>query len=211
MRVALFTFLLVPLLLAGCASTTEVSTRFLDEEPVVENNRLLLAARSPETDVRDSWERTCAEIFRNAGFQVTRSARHLPRWQETGVEGLFQWAGANDHGLILAVDLTSLLILPGMPREQEPMGPQRHDRRMEPTWTIEIGPGREDRAAEMERGPLEMEARLMTGSGQPLWEAETRTDEASAVEPIARSQCRALVDALREHDLVPGKRVPGGD
>ena len=198
------------LLLAGCAATTEISTRFLDEEPAIENNRMLLVAQTPEPDIRDQWERTCADIFRDAGFEVTRSGRVMADPMEGTTEELIKLAGQRDTGLVLVGDLTRLLLMPEPVRDLPGAGERRDRERMEPTWTIELGPERERQKAEREarEEPPHLEARLMTGTGTPIWEAESVTEEAREGRAISRSHCRAILRELQEHGLVPGERVP---
>ena len=206
-----FLFTVLPvLLLAACATTTDISTRFVDEDAVIENPRMLLVAWTPEPEIRDQWEQTCAGIFREAGFQVTRSARLVQDPMEGGTEDLLRRASDGGFGLVLVGDLTRLVLMPEPARDPEVLSERRDRERMEPVWTIELGPDRERQKLEREarERPPELEARLMTGTGTPLWEAESVTEEARHGGAISRSHCRAILEELRDHRLVPGERVP---
>ena len=70
---ALVRFLLPALLVAGCASTTQVPTRFTADESHPPQGTLLLVAHTPEGNTRETWELTCKEIFSSGSLTILLS------------------------------------------------------------------------------------------------------------------------------------------
>ena len=124
----LLRFLLPALLVAGCASTTQVTTRFTAEGSHPPRETLLLVAHTPEGGTRETWELTCKEIFSSSSLTILLSHQELPLWYEGGKNRILDWAQSNDVQRILVVELTHLLIDAAAP----PTGGN-------PTWQVGIG------------------------------------------------------------------------
>lgn len=203
MRSLLILPLMASLVLGGCASTSELTTRYLAAPAEITGPRLLLAGRSPEPHVRDEWEKSCAEILRDAGFRVTRSARSLPRWFEPGSADLTEWAGEHNTDLILIAELTRLLPAPMMapPTQEQRRTPGMHDN--EGTLSIPLGESLRDRPRDTPELQQNIEIMLLDGSGLPIWAADIQTDEANEIRAVARSQCREMRRVMRELGLTP--------
>ncbi|WP_101676219.1 hypothetical protein [Alloalcanivorax mobilis] len=191
--------LLLALLLAGCASTTELVTRSVTPTPPPPPRGVLLVAQTPENDTRETWELTCRPIFQRAGLEVFLSHQELPLWDEKGRAILVDWA--HQHGVerVLVVDLTYLIQRPPHltePRDHNPISQGE----VEPTWRIGIGGKiKEEPQPEAEqRYPVD----LLSAEGRNLWNGEARTHEANDQSAIAKSQCRALAAGLGALDLL---------
>ena len=102
----LLRFLLPALLVAGCASTTQVTTRFTAEGSHPAQETLLLVAHTPEGGTRETWELTCKEIFSSSSLTILLSHQELPLWYEGGKNRILDWAQSNDVHRILVVELT---------------------------------------------------------------------------------------------------------
>ena len=188
--------------LAGCASTTQVTTRTVTDTPPPPATSLLLAAQSPESDTRETWELTCRPIFARTGITVHLAHQEVPFWDEDGRQALSDWAGEHGADRILLVDLTRLLMsAPNLPGDRE-LNPLNQDTEVQPTWRLGLDGQR------IPRAPLEdtedrFPAYLMDGTGASLWYGVARTHEANDQAAIAKSQCRALRDSLRQNGLLP--------
>src|SRR5699024_8356859 len=112
--------LCLALLLGGCASTTQVITRTTTVAPEKAAHQLLLAARTPEDALRETWELTCRPIFQRRGLQVSLSHQEVPLWQNKGRSALLRWARQHNADRVLVVDLTQLVMQP-------PQMPKHHD------------------------------------------------------------------------------------
>ena len=133
---------LLPILfLAGCASTTQVATRFTAEGVHPPQDTLLLVAHTPEGNIRETWELTCREIFSSSSLTILLSHQELPLWYEGGKERILDWAQDNDVQRILVVELTHLLIDAAAPpaagNQLNPMEQTAADTK--PTWQVGIG------------------------------------------------------------------------
>lgn len=190
------------LLLAGCASTTDITTHTVTDTPPPTATSILLAARSPEIDFRESWELTCRPIFADTGLSVHLAHQEVPFWQRDGQPALSHWTDAHRVDRILLVDLTRLLIpAPHLPDQRE-LNPLGQDTEVTPTWRVGLDGERIPRAP-LEDTEARYPAYLMAGDGASLWYGEARTHEANDPAAIAHSQCRALRDALHDGGLLP--------
>jgi len=200
---SLFRYLLPALLVAGCASTTDVTTRFTDDDTHPPLGILLLVAHTPEGNIRETWELTCKDIFSSNSLTVLLSHQELPLWYEGGKESILNWAQENDVERILVVELTHLLIDAAAPpaagNQLNPMDQSAGD--VQPTWQVGIGGGLAK--AEVPDALRQHGAELINAEGKPLWTGIATTHEASNAVAIAKSQCSALRRTLREHALVP--------
>lgn len=199
----LFRYLLPALFVAGCASTTDVTTRFTDEGSHPPQDTLLLVAHTPEGNIRETWELTCKDIFSSNSLTVLLSHQELPLWYEGGKKRILDWAQENDVERILVVELTHLLIDAAAPpaagNQLNPMEQSAGD--VQPTWKIGIGG---DLAKDEVPDALRQHgAELINADGKPLWTGITTTHEASNAVAIAKSQCSALRRSLREQALIP--------
>lgn len=200
---SLFRYLLPALLVAGCASTTDVTTRFTDDDTHPPLGTLLLVAHTPEGNIRETWELTCKDIFSSNSLTVLLSHQELPLWYEGGKESILNWAQENDVERILVVELTHLLIDAAAPpaagNQLNPMDQSAGD--VQPTWQVGIGGGLAK--AEVPDALRQHGAELINAEGKPLWTGIATTHEASNAVAIAKSQCSALRRTLREQALVP--------
>lgn len=199
----LLRFLLPALLVAGCASTTQVTTRFTAEGSHPPQETLLLVAHTPEGNTRETWELTCKEIFSSSSLTILLSHQELPLWYEGGKNRILDWAQSNDVQRILVVELTHLLIDAAAPppasNQLNPMDQSAGD--ITPTWQVGIGGklAREDAPEALRQHGAE----LINANGKPLWTGIATTHEASNTVAIAKSQCTALRKTLKEHALIP--------
>ena len=198
----LLRFLLPALLVAGCASTTQVTTRFTAEGSHPAQETLLLVAHTPEGGTRETWELTCKEIFSSSSLTILLSHQELPLWYEGGKNRILDWAQSNDVQRILVVELTHLLIDAAAPptggNRLNPMDQSAGE--MTPTWQVGIG-GELAREAAPE-ALRQHGAELINADGKPLWTGIATTHEASNTVAIAKSQCTALRNTLKEHALI---------
>ncbi len=195
---SLIAVLLPAMLLAGCASTTEVSTRYISETRYPPASPLLLVAHTPEGKVRETWELTCRDIFSSDSLTILLSHQEIPLWYEGGKERILGWAQDNDVDRILVVELTHLLI-----DSVEPPQPVNQLNAMNqppgnppPTW--EVGIGGELKKAGLEEALRQHGAELINAQGSPIWTGVATTHEANEMTAIAKSQCTALRKTLRE-------------
>ena len=187
--------LLVALLLAACANTSDVNVRYAGAEPP--GKRLLLAARTPEEQTRSQWETACAPLLEKAGYSVTRSAQVLPEWYEPGNSALEARAAALDLDVILVAELTGLLLTPFRAVRETRLNPDAgvHNPVHEDIGSLtNLREYREVR--DTPPANQNIEVTLLTRDGQPLWRGDIETREANSVRAIAHSQCQALIRAL---------------
>lgn len=202
MRALLPILALSVLLFAGCASTTEITTRTVTDTPPPAATAIVLAAQSPENDTRETWELTCRPIFAGSGLTVYLAHQEVPFWEQGGHRALSDWTGTHGVERILLVDLTRLLMsAPHLPDQRE-LNPLGQDTEVRPTWRLGLDGER------IERAPLDdtessYPAYLLDGDGASLWHGVARTHEANDQAAIAKSQCRALRDALHGNGLLP--------
>ncbi len=195
---SLLATLLPTLLLAGCASTTEVNTRFTSDETFPRQNSLLLVAHTPEGGVRETWELTCRDIFSSDSLTILLSHQEIPLWYEGGKQRILSWAQETGVDRILVVELTHLLIDAAEPpqpvnqlnaMDQVPGSPP-------PTW--EVGIGGDLKKAGIEEALRQHGTELINAEGTPIWTGVATTHEANNMAAIAKSQCKALRKTLRE-------------
>lgn len=195
---ALIATLLPALLLTGCASTTDVTTRFTNEQAYPRQDQLLLVAHTPEGGVRETWELTCRDIFSSNSLTVLLSHQELPLWYEGGKQRILSWAQETGVDRILVVELTHLLIDAAEPPQpvnqlnamnQPPGSPP-------PTW--EVGIGGDLKKADIPEALRQHGAELIDAEGTPIWTGIATTHEANNMTAIAKSQCQALRNTLRE-------------
>lgn len=192
-RLALMALPACLVLVAGCASTSNVAVHY--DKRAEHGTQWLLAARTPEERYRTEWERACAPILSRAGYQVTQSHKAMPGWFEPGNTALKQRADELGLDGVLIVELTALLIA---------RFPEMHETRLNPEagsgligYHEQVVPIREFRAArDIPPSDQNVEVMLITVDGQPLWRGDILTREANSISAIARSQCRALIKAL---------------
>ena len=195
---SLLAALLPALLLTGCASTTEITTRFTSEETYPRQNQLLLVAHTPEGSVRETWELTCRDIFSSDSLTILLSHQELPLWYEGGKQRILDWAQETGVDRILVVELTHLLIDAAEPPQpvnqlnamnQPPGSPP-------PTW--EVGIGGDLKKTDIPDALRQHGAELINAQGSPIWTGVATTHEANNMAVIAKSQCQALRKTLRE-------------
>ncbi len=159
--------LLAVLLLSGCASTTEVTTRTVTDTPPPPAETLLLVAQSPEGDTRETWELTCRPIFERTGLTVLLSHQEVPLWYERGHKALVEWTADNPVDRILRVDLTRLLMSAPHMRDRQALNPINQDNEVRPTWRVGL-----DGERIKEAPPADVEqafpADLLAGDGTNL-------------------------------------------
>ena len=138
---SLLSVLLPAVLLSGCASTTDVATRYTSDKTYAAIDTLLLVARTPEGNIRETWELTCKEIFSGNSLTILLSHQEIPLWYEGGKDRILDWAQKQGVDRILMVELTHLLIdaaQPPQPGNQlNPMDVNNND--IQPTWQVGIG------------------------------------------------------------------------
>lgn len=189
------------LALAGCASTTEIQTRHRAESDGDPASHILLAARSPEKDNRDGWEKHCADVLERAELEITRAHRVLPDWQEPGSEALENWVREHDAEAIVLADITGLLLPdPYLPEEDPATGEEQ----MRLQWTFYPGGARPEQPRDDPREEIRVE--WIAPDGERYWAGKARTREARQLKAIARSQCKALGKTLAEEGLLPPGR-----
>lgn len=192
---------LLPTAILGCASTTELTTRYLTDTPVEPAKRLLLVARTPETEVRERWEKTCSQIIDSSKLELIPSYTALPLWYEAGNEHILSWAKAHNVDAILIAELTGLLLAPPQIPPQNFMQSERgmgEDTIGDATWSFFIG--RKEKDAPLPSEIHEVEFQLITADEATLWNGIAATHEANELEAITTSQCKALkrnLDGLR--------------
>lgn len=201
MKAPLLPALLLALLLAGCASTTEVVTRSTTTPPQGPAQSLLLVAQTPEDNLRETWEITCQPIFQRRGLTVSLSHQETPLWRNKGRPALLNWARAHHVDRILIVNLTRLLMRPPQMPARHELNPLNQDTEVHPTWRIGIGGTykEQDQAPDKQSYPAD----LLNNQGANLWHGLARTHEANNQAAIAKSQCTALRDVLVEKGLIP--------
>lgn len=190
------------LILAGCASTTEITTRHSNDEGSAPARSLLLVAQSPEPATRRVWEEVCQPLFQSNALSVHLAHQVRPVWYEDGgKQALLRWLRNQPYDRALIVDLTALLLSPPRMTESRDLNPMNSDMRQEPTWRIGIG-GKLEKPKEPD-AQQSYEAEFFDKSGRPLWTGVARTHEANNRKAIARSQCRALHQVLTDRGLIP--------
>lgn len=178
--------------LTGCASTSDVATRY--GAISLQGNTLLLATRSPDPQVRKRWENACEPTFSKQGYAVTQSFTVLPAWFATGTDELERWASANGIQNILVAELTGLL--PAPPKYNPPEVLSGNTLHNEVQIMVPAHEYRETRDAPQANQNIEVN--LLNNEGRILWRADVITREANNIGAIARSQCEALAKALRQ-------------
>jgi hypothetical protein len=180
--------------LTGCASTSDIATRY--GAISLEGDTLLLATRSPDPQVRKRWENACEPAFRKQGYDVTQSFTVLPAWFATGTDELERWASANGIRNILVAELTGLL--PAPPHYNPPEVLSGNNMHHDVQIMVPAREYRETRdAAEADQN---IEVNLLNNEGRILWRADVVTREANNIAAIARSQCEALAKSLRQNN-----------
>lgn len=103
---------------------------------------------------------------------------------------------------ILLVDLTRLLMSAPHMRDRQELNPINQDDEVRPTWRVGL-----DGERIKDAPPADVEqvfpADLLNGDGANLWHGMARTHEANDQTAIAKSQCLALRDTLRQARLLP--------
>jgi hypothetical protein len=190
--------------LAGCASTSDVSTRY---QPTGTETleRLMLVGRTPEKPLRHRWEDECARALEGKA-EMVRSHTLLPLWYEPGTERLEDAARQRDIDAILVAELTRLLL----PRPHLPQPDLLNDQRGaledpigEPQWSFFIG--RKEKKDAPNPTYYEVDFQLLAADGTLIWAGSTITHEANELGAIAHSQCRALKKTFNELGLWPDK------
>lgn len=195
---------ILALALGGCATTTQLTTRYLTDTPVEPAARILLVARTPETDMRIDWENTCAEKLSTPGLEVVRSHKALPLWYEAGNELLQRWAAEHQLDAILIAELTGLLLAPPQVPAQNYAQQERsigEDNIGAATWSFFLG--RKEKELPPPPEVHQIEFQLIQPDGKTLWNGIGHTHEANDLDAIARSQCKALEMNLRGLRLLP--------
>ncbi|MCK0536610.1 hypothetical protein [Alcanivorax quisquiliarum] len=177
-------------LLQGCASTSDIVTRY--GASTAPGERLLLATRSPEPALRRQWEDACAPLLRKQGFDVVTSMDVLPAWFATGTDELEKWASANGVPGILVAELSALLPEPAHYNPAQGLGDNRSHHDVQVVVPAKVF--REARDAPEANQNIDIE--LFDAAGRIQWRAELVTHEANNIPAIARSQCAALANVL---------------
>lgn len=194
--------LLLTLLLVGCASTTQITTRFQSQEAIDPQPTLLLVAQTPETVTRETWELTCRKVFSSDQLTVLLSHQEVPLWYESGKKRILRWAQDNDIDRILAVNLTQMLVDSVPAQSRNRLNPMNQEAGAgQPTW--EMGLGGELASQETSDPLREHDAELIDARGKPLWNGVAHTHEANDRAAIAKSQCIALRKILHELAFIP--------
>ena len=193
--------LLTVLLISACASTTQIDSRYQQTPSLIAGQSLLLAARTPEADIRRQWETLCADKLARQGFSTTVSHRQLPDWQDADIGALVNWSQQHDHDLILVAELTGLLLKAADTLGEPAVGEGRQDVSGQ-IITLDKDYQRERKAEPISQ---DVELALHRADGKPLWTGVARTREANEIRAIARSQCRALADHLKTLGLPSSK------
>lgn len=195
---------LVPVLMTGCASTTQVSTRYLANGAGPQLHHLLVVGRTPEQNLRRLWEDACAGQLKSPALKVTRSHKVLPHWYAPNDDALETWAQQNGADGILIVELTQLrLPSPQMPQADElneQPGPTE-DRIGRPQWSIFFG--RHEKNPPPPPTYQNLDMTLYSADGDSLWSGVGRTHEANDVAAIGASQCKAVRKVLASKGLIP--------
>lgn len=190
------------LVLAACASTTEVQTRHTAESTTSAAGHILLAARSPESRKQTNWERHCKRVLKRSGLKITRGQKAVPGWQEPDAGALEAWAREHGADAVLLADITGLLIGPAHLPETDPATGEPE---IQAQWTFHFGddgPTAKQRERE-ESVYQEIEVEWIAPDGKRFWTGVARTHEARELAAVARSQCTALGKTLAERGLIP--------
>lgn len=190
------------LLLAACASTTEVRTRHTAESTTNPAGHILLAARSPEAEKQTAWERQCKRVLTRPGLQITRGQKAIPGWQEPDTKALEAWARKHGADAVLLADITGLLIGPAHIPETDPATGEPE---IQAQWTFYFGkdgPSAKQRERD-ESVYQDIEVEWIAPDGKRFWTGVARTHEARELTAIARSQCKALGKTLSKRGLIP--------
>ncbi|MQX53735.1 hypothetical protein [Alcanivorax sediminis] len=195
---SLIAALLPALLLTGCASTTDVATRYTSDGSFPKQDQLLLVAHTPEGSVRETWELTCRDIFSSDSLTILLSHQELPLWYEGGKQRILHWAQETGVDRILVVELTHLLIDAAEPPQpvNQLNAMNQTPGSLPPTW--EVGIGGDLRKADIPEALRQHGAELINAEGNPIWTGVATTHEANNMAVIAKSQCQALRKTLRE-------------
>lgn len=197
--------LLAILLLGGCASTTQVETRYQGSS-VTPAHSLLLVARTPEASYRKVWESTCDRVFASLPLTITKSMDALPDWFDSDTKSLTDWLVQNHVDEVLLVDITALLLappqMPGMPADTSGVAPRapHEDPIGVPQWNFFIG--QKSKALPSPSREHQVEAQLLSPQGKMIWNGMLSTHEANDLEAIAGSQCKALKKVLQQQHLL---------
>lgn len=186
-------------LLLGCASTSDIVTRY--GAGIVPGERLLLATRSPEPALRRQWENACVPLLRKQGFDVVTSMDVLPAWFATGTDELEKWASANNVPGILVAELSALLPEPAHYNPAQGLSDNRSHQDV--LVVVPAKEFREARDAPQARQNIDIE--LLGADGRTRWRAELITHEANNIAAIARSQCATLAQALTRQTDTSGR------
>lgn len=200
--------LLLPLLLAACASTTQIETRY-QIPAAAPASSILLVARTPEANYRKTWENTCAKVFSSLPIHITKSIDALPDWFDSDTRSLTEWVTQQHIDAVLLVNITGLLLappqMPGMSADTSGVAPRapREDPIGVPEWNFFLG--KKSKALPTPALLHQVEAQLLNPDGKMLWNGLLTTHEANDFEAIASSQCKAIKQILIEqHRLKPG-------
>jgi len=192
------------MMLQGCASTTEIKTRYLTDTAVPVAPSLLLVGRTPETDTRTLWEDACADALTGGTLSLVRSHDSLPLWYEAGNERLLKWARDNQVDAVLVAEITGLLLAPPQVPPQSYMQSEHNigdNPGATPSWGFFFG--RDPDQTPVPPEIREIELHLLDNTGTPLWSGVALTHEANDLDAIASSQCKALKKTLSGLRLIP--------
>ena len=118
---------------------------------------------------------------------------------ERGRKALVEWTADHPVDRILMVDLTRLLMSAPHLRDRQELNPINQEHEVRPTWRVGL-----DGERIKDTPPADVEqtfpADLLSGDGDSLWHGVARTHEANDQTAIAKSQCLALRDTLRDRD-----------
>lgn len=185
--------------LTGCANTTSIETRYQQPQQQAINS-LLVAARTPDANYADKWEKACRPMLNDSVATLSTSSQAGIDWDGNQLSPLVQWADEHQIGAVLIVDITRILIAqPMIPGHSDPSDNLYYvapgeDNIGIPTYSLFLGKS----AKKPPKPPIyhQVEAQLIDNNGKMLWDGMLTTHEANSLSAIGKSQCRALARAL---------------
>lgn len=184
-------------LLSGCASTSDISTRYFDED-IPSAQQILLVARSAENKTRAQWEKICLSELSETDKPIVASYQVMPNLSEGYNQALTGWASQQTLLTdVLIFEISGLLLAPPQIPPGNEVSVERYNPEQpigEPTWKISFGK-KETQPTPPDRTITEV--RVLTSKGKTRWEGLVTSHEANDITAIARSQCKALAPMLK--------------
>lgn len=184
-------------LLSGCASTSDISTRYFDED-IPSAQQILLVARSAENKTRMQWEKICLSELSETGKPIVASHQVMSNLSDGYNQALTGWASQQTLLTdVLIFEISGLLLAPPQIPPGNEVSVERYSPEQpigESTWKFSFGQ-QENQTIPPER--IITETRLLTSEGKTRWEGLVTSHEANDMAAIARSQCKALAPMLK--------------